>query len=399
MWSRRDFLRAAASSVSVLLVPPALVRSRTARAAGSDPVIVTIFLRGAADCLNLVAPIGDPNYLLLRPTIGLPPGSALPLDGFFGLHPSLAPLRPWYQSGRLAVVHAAGSPSSSRSHFDEQDYLEHAAPGDKTVQTGWLNRYLAAAGISSPFGGITIGNRAAKALVGDTATLAFPKILSMDLAGAFASDRRAAIESIYAAAGGPMAQTVENAFSAFDTLETVDTTTSVSYPNNTFGSSLKDLAALIKADIGVRAAATDIGGWDHHTSENSKLPGLASAFATSLNAFATDLGADLARTAIVVMTEFGRRASENSAQGTDHGWASAMLVLGGGVSGGRVLLRDGIWPGLTPPQMLEGVDLRVTTDFRDVLAELLSRHMGLGNLSGIFPSYSPSASRYPGLFT
>jgi uncharacterized protein (DUF1501 family) len=398
MWSRREFLKTAAAGMGVLIVPPALLRAGAARAAGTDPVLVTIFLRGGADFLNLVAPVGDPQYRVLRPTIGLAPGAELALDGLFGLHPNLSALRPWYLSGHLAVIHAVGSPSASRSHFDEQDFLERAAPGDKTVQTGWLNRYLLAAGISDPIGAVTLGNQAVKALAGDAATLAIPSILAMDLAGTFPSQRRAALQQIHRAAGGPMAQTVENAFDVYDVLRAVDRNTPVAYPNSPFGAALKDVAALIKADIGVRVAAADLGGWDHHIDEVGRLPGLAGALGASLHAFATDLGTDLGRTAIVVMTEFGRRAAENLSRGTDHGVASAMLVLGGGVAGGRVLLRDGAWPGLTPPQMFEGLDLRVTTDFRDVFAELLARHMGLANLGAIFPGYSPSAANYPGLF-
>lgn len=398
MWSRREILKAAATGVGVLLVPPGLRDGGRAHAAATDRVVVQIFLRGAADFLNLVVPVGDPSYYLLRPTIGVAPGAELPLDGFFGLHPNLSLLRPWYQAGDLAIVHACGSPSATRSHFDEQDFLEHAAPGDKTVETGWLNRYLLAAGISYPTGGITLGNRAVESLVGNVPTLALPSIASMNLSGSFSDERKATIQQIFRAAGGPLASTVENAFDVYDTLRSVNTATSVSYPSGSFGTALRDLAALIKADIGVRAAAADIGGWDHHTEEHTKLPGLASGLANALNAFATDLGSHLGRTAIVVMTEFGRRARENPARGTDHGVASAMLVLGGGVAGGRVLLRDDVWPGLGPGQLFENQDLAITTDFRDVFAELLARHMGMGNLSGIFPGYSPSVSRFPGLY-
>lgn len=398
MWSRRELLKAGAAGFGVLLVPPGLRGSGSARAAATDRVLVSIFLRGAADFLNLVVPAGDPNYYALRPTIGVPAGTELPLDGFFGLHPNLSALRPWYTSGKLAIVHACGSPSASRSHFDEQDFIEHAAPGDKTVQTGWLNRYLLAAGIDYPTGAVTLGNRAVKALTGDVSTLAVPSIASMNLAGSYPDERRSVLQSIYATAGGPVASIAENAFDVYDTLHSINTSTSVVYPTGGLGPALRDMAALIKANIGVRVAAADLGGWDHHIEEPTRLPGLATGLAAALNAFATDLGTHLGRTAIVVMTEFGRRARENPSRGTDHGVASAMLVLGGGVSGGQVLLRNATWPGLGPGQLFENVDLAPTTDFRDVFAELLARHLGLGNLSGIFPGYSPSVSTFPGLY-
>ena len=398
MWSRRELLKAAAAGFSVLIVPPSLQPGGRARAAGTDRVLVVVFLRGAADFLNLVVPAGDPNYYTLRPTVGVTAGTELPLDGFFGLHPSLSALRPWYLSGQLAVIHACGSPTATRSHFDEQDFMEHAAPGDKTVVTGWLNRYLLAAGISNPTGAITLGNRAVQALAGDATTLAIPSIASMDLAGSFPTERRATLDQIYRSAGGPLAQTAENAFQVYDTLKSVNTATSVTYPTGQLGPALRDVAALVKANIGVRVVAADLGGWDHHVEEPSRIGGLASGLAAALNAFATDLGSDLGRTTILVMTEFGRRARENPSRGTDHGYASAMIALGGGVAGGQVLLRNDVWPGLAAAQMFQGVDLAVTTDYRDVFAEVLTRHMGLSNLNGVFPSFTPSATRFPGLY-
>ncbi len=398
MWSRRELLRAAATSFGVLIVPPALLRARAARAAGTDPVLVTIFLRGAADFLNLIVPAGDPHYYALRPRIGVAPGAELSLDGFFGLNPNLSRLLPWYQSGQLAVIHACGSPSRTRSHFDEQDFMEFGAPGDKTIRTGWLNRYLVAAGIDDPTSAITLGHHAVSSLTGEAANLAIPSITSLALAGGYTTQRRATLDQIYRAAGGPLASTVENAFAVHETLQAVDPSTSVSYPSGSFSNALRDVAALIKADIGVRIAAADLGGWDHHYNELEALPGVAAALAGALDAFATDLGTDLGRTTVLVMTEFGRRAGENPNRGTDHGVAGAMIALGGGVGGGRVLLRNAVWPGLAPAQLYQGVDLEPTTDFRDVFSEVLARHLGLGNLSSIFPGFSPDASRYPGLY-
>jgi uncharacterized protein (DUF1501 family) len=398
MWSRRELLKAAASGAAVLIVPPVLMRAGAARAAGTDRVLVTIFLRGAADFLNLVVPAGDPHYYALRPKIRVAPGAELPLDGFFGLNPNLSALLPWFQSGQLAVIHACGSPSRTRSHFDEQDFVEFGAPGDKTVRNGWLNRYLVGAGVDTPIAAVTIGARAVKALAGEAVSLAIPSIASMKLSGGFVPQRRAALEQIYRAAGGPLARTVENSLDVYDTLATVDASTSVTYPSSPFASALRDLAALIKADIGVRVGAADLGGWDHHFNELEVLPGLAANFADSLHAFASDLGSDLGRTLVLVMTEFGRRAAENPSGGTDHGVAGAMLALGGGIAGGRVLLKDAVWPGLAPQELYQGVDLQPTTDFRDVFSEALDRHTGVGNLGSMFPNFSPDISRYPGLY-
>jgi len=396
--SRRDFLKTASVLAGAMIAPQVLLRARPASAAGSDPVLVTVFLRGGADGLSLLVPHADPGYVAARPTLHVPANSVVDLDGFFGFHPALAPLQPLFQSGRLAAIHACGSPSGTRSHFDAQDFMEFGAPDDKTVRDGWLNRFLAAAGPTGPVSAVTIGQRATKALVGPTPTLAFPSIAEFKLVGA-TTHRRPALETMYALSGDPrLSWVAPSTFATIDILKDVSTATSVSYPSSDFGNALKDLAALIKADIGVRLGAVDLGGWDHHFNEAIALPLVAADLAAGLAAFAQDLGNDFNRTVVLVMTEFGRRVRENGSLGTDHGHGGMMLVMGGAVAGGRVVLADDDWPGLAPENLFEGIDLPVTTDFRDVFGEILTRHMGLADPSGIFPNYSLHPSRFPGLF-
>ncbi len=398
--SRRDFLMTATASFGALAVPGVLLRARPARAAGTDPVVVALYLRGGADALNLVVPHGDAGYYAVRPTIRVTAGTEIDLDGFFGFHPSLAPLHPFYQNGKLAVLHACGSASGSRSHFDAQDFMEFAAPDDKAIQVGWLNRFLTAAGTTAPINAVTIENQPVKALVGPVATTAIPALSRFSLNGTYKTERRQAIQTISSATANSVLSAMgANTLGVLDLVQTVNATTNVVYPVTKLGSSLKDLAALIKADIGVRVAAVNHASWDHHANETTALPVMAGDLGSSLAAFATDLGSDLDRTVVLVMSEFGRRVAENGAHGCDHGHGGVMLALGGAVQGGQVLLRDDIWPGLAPAQLYQSIDLAGTTDFRDVFAEVLDRHMGLNDPSPVFPNYVLDTQRYPGLFT
>ena len=397
--SRRDFLMTASASLGALVVPAALLRARPARAAGTDPVLVALYLRGGADALNLVPPHGDALYYAGRPNIRVAPGTELDLDGFFGFHPGLAPLLPFYQNGRLAVLYGCGSPSFSRSHFDAQDFMEFAAPDDKTMQIGWLNRFLSASGITAPISAITIENQPAKALVGPVSTTAIPALSRFSLEGTYTTERRQAIQAISSATANSLLRVMGgNTIDILDRVQSVNATTNTLYPTTRLGASLKDLAALIKADIGVRVAAVNHASWDHHAHQTTAFPVMAGDLGSSLAAFATDLGSDLDRTVVLVMSEFGRRVAENGAFGCDHGHGSVMFALGGAVQGGQVLLRDNIWPGLAPAQLYQGIDLVGTTDFRDVFAELLDRHMGLNNPAPVFPNYALDAARYPGFF-
>lgn len=396
--TRRNLLKGAALGMTAWLLPR---WTRTAHAAGTDPVLVAIFQRGAADGLNTVVPVGDPFYYSSRPTVQLAPGTELALDGFFGLNPAFGDLHGLYQAGTVAFLHAAGSPDPSRSHFDAQDFMDRAAPGNKSIIDGWLNRYLGVAGGGQSIAGISLSSAKKKSMQGDAPSLAFDSIASFSMSGEWALERRAALEVRYEATPGTLlGGAVLDAFNAVDVVGGVDTSTTVTYPAGDLGAALKDVAALVKADIGVKVVAVDIGGWDHHTNLLVNLATLGGELSACLKAFHDDLGADLGRTLTLVMTEFGRRIDENGGAGTDHGHGGVMMAMGGGISGGRVIVRDGLWPGLAPANRYIGQDLQVTTDFRDVFAEALNRHMGLAvaQMGPVFPGFSANASRFPGLY-
>ena len=277
---------------------------------------------------------------------------------------------------------------------------DRAAPGNKSIVDGWLNRYLTVAGGGQSIAGISMSAAKTKSLVGPAPALAFDSIAGFTLTGDWALERRAALEVRYELVPGLVGGTVTDAFNALDTVASVDTTTSVTYPAGELGAALKDAAALIKANIGVKVIAANIGGWDHHTNLLVNLAALGGELSACLKAFHDDLGSDLGRTLTLVMTEFGRRVDENGGDGTDHGHGGVMIAMGGGIAGGRVVLKDGQWPGLAPANRYIGQDLQVTTDFRDVFAEALDRHMGLAvpAMGPIFPGLSANASRFPGLY-
>lgn len=397
--TRRDFLKTGLVGMSAFLLPTSL--GRVARAASvPDPVLVALYLRGGADGLNLVVPTGDPFYYSNRLNIQVPFGSELALDGFYGLNPALLDLHPFYQSSELAILHAVGSTDPSRSHFDAQDFMERAAPGNKSIVDGWLNRYLVAAGMSDPISGISISGAKVKAMVGPAPSLAFKSIDSFKLLGEFTAERRVALQSRYSTIPTTiLGSSVSDALSAVDVISAVSTATGVVYPNTNLGAAMRDAAALIKAEIGVKAIAIDLGGWDHHSDEITNIFDVGGNLAGSLKSFQEDLGATYApRTLTLCMTEFGRRVAENGGAGTDHGHGSAMFAIGGGVAGGQVLTKDGQWPGLAPENLSNGQDLAVTTDFRDVFAEVLNKHMLLNDVSPIFPDFSVDPGNFPGLY-
>ncbi len=415
---RRVFVKAGGLALlSLGLDPIFLTRAayavrRTGNAGGGRKTLVCLFQRGAVDGLSMVVPHGDPHYQRERRRVAIPapgkPDGALDLDGYFGLHPAMAALLPLYRDGSLAVVHAVGSPHATRSHFDAQDYMESGTPGRKSTVDGWLNRHLqhAAEHRDTPFRGVALGPRLPRALRGVAPALA---IGSLDGFGLRASqevvrDRlMSAFEELYAAsATGLVASSSAEAFEAVHMLRTLrpqeyEPAKGVSYPPSRLGRSLRQIAQLIKADLGLEIAFTDMGGWDTHVNQGGgtgQLAGRLRELATSLAAFAHDLGARMADVSVLTMSEFGRTVAENGNAGTDHGHATAMFVLGGATVGGRVV---GRWPTLDPAHRYEGRDLAVTTDFRDLFGEVLVRHLGDTDLTRVFPGHPVDPTRWLGV--
>jgi uncharacterized protein (DUF1501 family) len=360
--------------------------------------LVVIFQRGAADGLNIVVPHAEPQYYAMRPSINIPRKDVLDLDGFFGLHPSLAPFQPLWQQRHLAIVHAAGSPDPNRSHFDAQDFMESGTPGVKSTEDGWLNRSLRSLphpSPKSPFEAIAMGPSIPRILSGVEPAIAINNINDFSVGGRNPKGSPVAntFEAIYSRSPDTVLHsTGEETFDAVKMLKSADPAkykpaVGANYPTARFGESMRQLAQLIKANLGVQVAFADISGWDHHVNEGASEGQLANVlrdFSQALAAFWTDLG-DLGEdTVVVTMSEFGRTARENGNRGTDHGHATVMFVLGGPAKGGKVY---GRWPGLDQSQLYEGRDLALTTDFRHVLGEAVTRHMGNNNPTTVFPGY------------
>ncbi len=413
--TRRVLLKQGGVALVGLGLAPSFL-TRTAAAQGRRRrVLVVVFQRGAVDGLNMVVPFGERDYYFARPSIAIPQpgqeeGSALPLDDVFGLHPRLAPLAPLYRRRQLAVVHACGSPMSTRSHFDAQDYLESGTPGVKSTRDGWLNRYLAeqADSVGSPFRGVAMTAQRPRALQGEAGTLVVPDIARLGIRNipGSASIRAAFQDQYRAEAGDLLGASAREAFEAIDLLDSVRPQDAAPangavYPASSYGRALRQVAQLIKADIGLEVAFAESQGWDHHANEGGATGQLATGlddFARGLAALNTDLGDRMEDVLILTMSEFGRSVGENGSRGTDHGHGNVMLLLGGGVRGGAI---HGRWPGLSLEQLFEGRDLAVTTDFRDLFGEVLVRHLGLtlDGANNVFPGYDISPDRFPGALT
>jgi uncharacterized protein (DUF1501 family) len=374
------------------VAPSWLVRAAAAEG-NKRKILVAIFQRGAADGLNVVVPFFEKRYYQLRPTIAVPePGKsngAIDLDGRFGLHPSLQPLKAFWDSGQLAIVEATGSPDPTRSHFEAQVFMESGTPG-KMTEDGWLNRALPqAASAVSPLRAIAIGAQLPRTLRGSHAAVAVNNLDQFQMRNQPAAN---ILESMYATTAD--AKLMASGRETFEAVNMIQSISRAPYtPANgaqyagEFGRSLQQIARLIKADVGVEAAFADIGGWDHHSNEAPQLTNLLQQFGTSLAAFARDMGDRMEDIVLVTMSEFGRTVAEDGNSGTDHGHGSVMTVLGGPVRGGRIY---GRWPGFEPEQLFERRDLAVTTDFRDVLGELVSHHLGQ-SVGQVFPGYKPDA--------
>ena len=409
--SRRIFLRnSALAMVGVGAAPLWLQRAALAKDAPGrrNKVLVAIFQRGAADGINIVIPHGEQRYYDLRPTISVPrPNAAVPadsaidLDGFFGLHPSLASLKPLWDRQELAIVHATGSPDPTRSHFDAQDYMESGTPGLKATADGWLNRALPpVTGKPSPVRAVSLGPVLARTLKGSNSAVAVENLNNFTVRDAAASK---VLESMYGSSQDQiLGGTGRETFDAVTLLQSMQKTpyqpaAGANYPRGKFGDSMRQIAQLIKADVGVEVAFADLGGWDHHVNETGprasvgQLANRLDEFGASLSAFYRDLGDRMEDVVVVTMSEFGRTAKENGNRGTDHGHANAMFVMGGPVKGGKVY---GKWPGLAPEQLYEERDLALTTDFRDILSEAVRSHLGNTSLKSVFPNYVASPEKF-----
>lgn len=413
---RRYFLRSSGiglASFGLMAAAPDFLH-QFARAAsgpgfGRKKVLVTIFQRGAVDGLNVVVPHGEGEYYNLRPTIAIPkPGKtdgAVDLDGFFGLHPSLAVLEPLWKSKQMAVIHAAGSPDNTRSHFDAQDYMESGTPGNKSTPDGWLNRALQQAREKdeSPFRAVAMTQQLPRSLYGRAPSVAMTNLSDFAIrAGVYTQNLKGGFEGLWEQnAKDSLGETGKETFEAVNFLKQANPAqykpeNGAAYPNSPLGRSLTQIAQLIKAGVGLEVAFAEVGGWDTHVNEGNsrgQLANLLRDFGGSIAAFATDLGKRMDDVVLLTMSEFGRTARENGNRGTDHGHGNVMFAVGNSVKGGKVY---GDWKGLKFDQLNEGRDLAVTTDFRDVFAEAAYKQLASRDLKKIFPQYSASADKFRG---
>ncbi len=414
--SRRFFLKSGGVALfgvgaGAARLPGFLARAATT-SANRGKTLVVVFQRGAADGLNIVVPHGESAYYDLRPSIAIPrprkgvSETALDLDGFFGFHPMLAPLKKLFDQRLLAVVHAAGSPDATRSHFDAQDFMESGTPGTKSTSDGWLNRYLGSRRPATPSGfrAVSVTSQLPRILGGNAPALAIPELSRFGF-----DDRRLSrvvlrgLDALYEASNDPLLAPIgRETFDALERLERTEparyrTENGAHYPDDAFGRSMLQIAQLIKADLGLEIAFAELGGWDHHVNEGGTkgpLANLLRRFSGGVAAFVRDLGDRMEDVVLVTLSEFGRTAAENGNRGTDHGHANAIFAVGGGIKGGRVL---GDWPGLQRDQLYEGRDLDLTTDYRDVMAELLTVHLGASRLDRVFPGYPLHREKFTGL--
>lgn len=411
-FDRRAFLKSGGLAlIAGGLLPNVFVRMAEAGAPGSRRVLVAIFQRGAVDGLNVLVPYGEKAYYDARPTIAVPrPGAAgkaaLDLDGFFGLHPSLSPLLPWFRDRSAAFVHAVGSPDSTRSHFDAQDFMESGTPGVKSTRDGFLSRALAESVTkkASALRAVAMAPGMPRILAGASGAIALTSLTGFGIRAGTASDLAAeSFESMYSgAAAGALQATARESFEAVRLMRSSGAGkfaagNGADYPRGPLGQSLKQIAQLVKADVGLEVAFTDVGGWDTHAGEGGGEGQLANRlrdFGLSIAAFAKDLGSKMADVTLVTMSEFGRTVKENGNRGTDHGHANVMMLLGGGVKGGKVY---GRWPGLDAAHLYENRDVAVTTDFRDVFAEVLAKRAGVADLERVFPGYDCDEGKRLGL--
>jgi uncharacterized protein (DUF1501 family) len=411
--SRRYFLKSGGiAMLGMAALPSFLQRAVAGTPSTNKKKMVVLFQRGAMDGLNVVVPFGEPNYYRMRPTIAIPQPSrnaadgaaVIDLDGFFGLHPSLAPMLPLFRNGQLAIVQAVGSPDPTRSHFDAQDFMESGTPGLKATDDGWLNRAMQSMPEpqATPFRAVAFGPYLPRTLQGSASAIAIPDLKQFKMNGP-QQTVEGGFEAMYS-------QTVDQAmrgagnetFAAIDQLKKINPdkytpSNGAVYPKGRFGQSLQEIAELFKADVGLEVAFLDSGGWDNHVNEGGatgQLANLLKDLGQGVAAFNQDMGDQMQDIVFVSMSEFGRTARENGNRGTDHGHANCMFVMGGAVKGGRVYSK---WPGLDDAQLNQGRDLAVTTDYRSVLGEIIYKHLGDRDLAKVFPGYANDPKHFTGL--
>jgi len=393
--TRRRLLAAAGLGAGAMALDVAAPSMAFAKGASTGDLLVVVTLGGGADGLSLVPPLLDKGYAAARPTTAVRPAQALALDRSFGLHPGLAPLLPHWKAGRLAVVHAVGDKDGSRSHFEATDAMERGINAGTAVRTGWLDRHLEVRGLSKmSFPALAVAPRLPGSLVGLAPSIATTNVRDVRIHTAVPEQEKAAqlaLTRMYGGLRGPIPVAAQTTLSAIGRLASVRTATATTtgYPATELASQLQQVALVAKAGLGLEAACVTLGGWDTHAGMGTATTGymhdLVLGLGQALAAFMADLGPRLGTTTIVTLSEFGRRLAENGSAGLDHGHGSSMLVMGGGIRGGVY----GRWPGLAASQ-LEGGDLRVTTDYRDVLGELVLRRLGGGSLRRVFPDHRPS---------
>src|SRR5262245_55809473 len=405
MVTRRIFLKSTGMAMVTLGFAPSFL-ARTVAAAGSRrTLLIAIFQRGAVDGLNMIVPFAEQEYYRVRPSIAVPPpggdGGAVDLNGFFGLHPRMAALKPLWDNRSLAIVHACGSPDSTRSHFDAQDYMETATPGVKSTKDGWLNRYLQVAhSHDTPLTAVAVARQMPRSLQGTAPALAMASVGEFGVRGGMGTQET--FEEAYArAADHVLKGTASDAFDAMRTLSAKNARNyrpehGAVYPRTPYGQALQEIARLAKADVGLEIAFAESNQWDHHVNEGGATGQIAnrlSDFAHGIAALAQDLGDRMADTIILTMSEFGRTVAENGNRGTAHGHGNAMMLIGGNVKGGNIY---GEWPGLREEQRHEGRDLKVTTDFRDVFGEVIMRHLGADETTAarVFPGYGVKPGQF-----
>lgn len=400
--SRRTVFIAAAAAATTTVFGDAV--RQTAWASGTQGnVLVVLSLRGGIDGLGVVVPHGDTGYAAARPTIAIPVGELFAKDDLFGMHPALRALEPMWKAEKLAAVHAVGLPVPNRSHFSAMEEIEDADPGSRR-RRGWVNRMAGLGEMASPLTAVNLGSATASTIVaGPSPGLSAVGVDRITLAGApddnvhARARRRTSLHTLWDDADGPLAagarsalevttqveESIEPGYEATDGAAYPDT-----HPGNGLGAALSDTARLIKADVGVEVVTIDFGSFDLHadygTVSSGQMHPLLDALGRGIAAFFADLGGVGDRVTLLTISEFGRSVAENGNAGLDHGWGNMMLLAGAGVRGGRYYSR---WPGLGPAK-LAGEDLRVTTDYRDVLGEIIARRFPSRALSQVFPRHT-----------